>query len=404
VPLSYFYGLSLNLVGSVCINLGTNIIKLAHEYRTKYNQYLAADTSSCGGNAGDESSGKQLSNSHNPPTGKCWYIGGMTTFLLGSIVNFMSFGFAPQSLLSALGSAQFVSNVFFGSIILGEHVTRRIVIGTFVIVFGNIFVVYSFSIGDADQSRSGALKDSNLVQSLDFEDEPEMDWESTFRTLRNNFDQTFICFVLVSICCALYLRQLYRRMYERAHAGDTSQSHNFLIPICFASYSAMFGAQSILLAKSLSMLVRARVNDQSVTSGGPSTFENTLIFLWILPTGFWLFQLNRALAMFDGLLIIPLMHVCWTLSSIISGGVFFKEFTNFGWNQIFFFMFGIITVLSGVYMLFPISNGMEVLKKTLHADSKIESVELASLYAEYDEETLTHRDHNNVHERKHTEH
>jgi len=32
----------------------------------------------------------------------------------------VSFGFAAQSLLAALGSAQFISNVFFGKVILGE--------------------------------------------------------------------------------------------------------------------------------------------------------------------------------------------------------------------------------------------------------------------------------------------
>lgn len=44
-----------------------------------------------------------------------WYIG---AFLLvaGSLVNFASFGFAPQSLLASLGSVQFISNVIFGKV------------------------------------------------------------------------------------------------------------------------------------------------------------------------------------------------------------------------------------------------------------------------------------------------
>lgn len=45
----------------------------------------------------------------------CWYCGAML-LVLGSLVNFASFGFAPQSLLASLGSVQFVSNVVFGKV------------------------------------------------------------------------------------------------------------------------------------------------------------------------------------------------------------------------------------------------------------------------------------------------
>lgn len=65
-----------------------------------------------------------------------WYVG---AFLLvaGSLVNFASFGFAPQSLLASLGSVQFISNVVFGKVILREVVTRRIIVGTATIILGN---------------------------------------------------------------------------------------------------------------------------------------------------------------------------------------------------------------------------------------------------------------------------
>lgn len=44
-----------------------------------------------------------------------WYCGA-TLLGIGSLVNFASFGFAPQSLLASLGSVQFVSNVVFGKV------------------------------------------------------------------------------------------------------------------------------------------------------------------------------------------------------------------------------------------------------------------------------------------------
>lgn len=45
----------------------------------------------------------------------CWCCGAVL-LVVGSLVNFASFGFAPQSLLASLGSVQFVSNVVFGKV------------------------------------------------------------------------------------------------------------------------------------------------------------------------------------------------------------------------------------------------------------------------------------------------
>lgn len=65
-----------------------------------------------------------------------WYLGAIL-LVGGSLVNFASFGFAPQSLLASLGSVQFISNVVFGKVILREIVTRRIIVGTATIILGN---------------------------------------------------------------------------------------------------------------------------------------------------------------------------------------------------------------------------------------------------------------------------
>ena len=50
---------------------------------------------------------------------------GAIVFVLGNLINFSSFAFAAQSLLAALGSVQFVSNVVFSYLILKEPITFR---------------------------------------------------------------------------------------------------------------------------------------------------------------------------------------------------------------------------------------------------------------------------------------
>lgn len=68
-----------------------------------------------GGREGGGAEGRGGTTEFEWKTKALWYLG---AFLLvaGSLVNFASFGFAPQSLLASLGSVQFISNVIFGKV------------------------------------------------------------------------------------------------------------------------------------------------------------------------------------------------------------------------------------------------------------------------------------------------
>lgn len=104
-------GAAINVVGSICINFGTNLLKLGHNQRERQ----ALDT--------DDSEDKTFSKK-SVTQYQSWRIG-VAIFSFGNILNFISFGYAAQSLLAALGSIQFVSNVFFAYLMLNEVVTRR---------------------------------------------------------------------------------------------------------------------------------------------------------------------------------------------------------------------------------------------------------------------------------------
>ena len=72
-------------------------------------------------------------------------VGGWTLFVLGSVMNFVSFSFAAQSLLAALGAVQFVANAVFARYCLHEHVGRRTIVATGGIIVGILMVISSAS-------------------------------------------------------------------------------------------------------------------------------------------------------------------------------------------------------------------------------------------------------------------
>ncbi|DBA76848.1 TPA: hypothetical protein ACH3X2_008863 [Trebouxia sp. C0005] len=66
---------------------------------------------------------------------------GMLMFVVGNIANFVARAFASQSLLTGLGSVQFVSNLLFVVLVLKEKVPLRCILATFLIVAGNVLLV-----------------------------------------------------------------------------------------------------------------------------------------------------------------------------------------------------------------------------------------------------------------------
>ena len=73
--------------------------------------------------------------------GNAVWLTGLLLFVSGTVANFVSFSFAAQSLLAALGAVQFVSNVAFARLVNGEHCSWRVLAATALIVAGCVLLV-----------------------------------------------------------------------------------------------------------------------------------------------------------------------------------------------------------------------------------------------------------------------
>ncbi|KAL3151925.1 hypothetical protein ABBQ32_001054 [Trebouxia sp. C0010 RCD-2024] len=69
----------------------------------------------------------------------------MSMFVFGNIATFVARGFASQSLLTGLGSVQFISNLVFVMLVLKEKVPPRCMLATLFIVVGNIVLVVFYN-------------------------------------------------------------------------------------------------------------------------------------------------------------------------------------------------------------------------------------------------------------------
>lgn len=327
-------GVGLNVGGSVTLNLGTNVMKLGHNIRK--NALSSKDelaTSKHNGKVPDDSSHSYSSVTSEKlgPRPKVWYLG-LFLFVAGSLVTFSSFGFAPQSLLAALGSCQFISNCIFGRVILKEELTAKILWGTFVILAGNVIVV-CFS--------------------------PTKTTRYTTKDLINLYDFDYQMFLLAELFVLICLQLTYMAYEERLNMVEDDpailpyRGTSIVMPVCYAMFSAAIGTQSALQSKCFSELLTLTCAGQNQFS---SPFTYFVIVAWFITCAFWLYRMNRALALFDGLFIIPTLQVFWVFFAIIGGGVYFEEFVTIGPLRLFGFICGVVVVFSGVIIIAPTSK------------------------------------------------
>ncbi|XP_010929508.1 probable magnesium transporter NIPA8 [Elaeis guineensis] len=305
-------GALINIVGSIAINFGTNLLKLGHDQREKLSTL-----------GGDGANGKFIL---KPIIYfQTWRVG-ILFFALGNCLNFISFAYAAQSLLAALGSIQFISNIAFAYFVLSKTVSVKVMVATAFIVFGNIFLV-SFGNHQSPVYTPEQLiaKYSNLV---------------------------FLLYCLMLVLVVAGNHYIYRRgeAYLALSGKDFSPYWRTLLPFSYATVSGAVGSCSVLFAKSLSNMLRLTIGSNYQLH---SWFTYSMLLLFFSTAGFWMARLNEGLSLFDAILIVPMLQIAWTFFSICTGFVYFQEYQVFDTLRITMFLLGMTFVFVGISLLAP---------------------------------------------------
>lgn len=278
-------GAFINIIGSIAINFGTNLLKLGHEQRERLSVLSS-----------DEANGKLILKPiiHF----QTWRVG-ILFFALGNCLNFVSFAYAAQSLLAALGSVQFVSNIAFAYFVLSKTVTVKVMVATTFIVLGNIFLV---SFGN---HQSPVYTPEQLTEKF------------------SNLVFLLYCLTLVLVVAGN------QYIYRKGEAYVSVPGHEFtsywrtLLPFSYATVSGAVGSCSVLFAKSLSNMLRLTMGSNYQLH---SWFTYSMLLLFFSTAGFWMARLNEGLSLFDAILIVPMFQIAWTFFSICTGFIYFQEY------------------------------------------------------------------------------
>lgn len=351
----WIVGVVLVLLGSIGQNLGNNLMSLGHEQqrqidaaKAKEEEEAAAKGEVYAATEGGENKrsdsvegsskadaekdkdgvvmaeGEKKEGEEEEEKGTWWFIG-TVCFVTGSLSTFVAFGFAAASLLAALESIQFVTNVIFAKTVHNEIVTPRMYASTFAIVAGNVLVVL-FS------EHSAKILDSAQIIHL--------------YTL-TPFHIYLGCFAVAFVVT----ESAFRVYYNARNKGERLYSHAIIEPTAFCAASALVGAFAVINAKCLSMLIQvASSTDRNEFAMAPFYI---ILVGWLLFVAFWLRRLDMGFELYPPLFVIPVVQCLFIFFSIVCGGIFFQEFNNFDGGQWAGFTAGVVCILGGVYGLAP---------------------------------------------------
>eukprot|EP00184_Porphyridium_aerugineum_P006924 CAMPEP_0184694544 /NCGR_PEP_ID=MMETSP0313-20130426/2454_1 /TAXON_ID=2792 /ORGANISM="Porphyridium aerugineum, Strain SAG 1380-2" /LENGTH=457 /DNA_ID=CAMNT_0027152841 /DNA_START=332 /DNA_END=1705 /DNA_ORIENTATION=+ len=321
---SWWPGVILCLTGSVMMNWGTNVMKMAINARLLL----------------DPKDRKRLMQTPK------WVVG-FVLFAMGTILNFAAFKFAAQSLLSGLSSVQFISQLFFSKFVLKERVDILSYLGVLAIIIGSVLVVW---FGTHETKNFGPVELAALYG----------------RT-------PYVCYVMLTSTLSCLAWVWYERIKKRMkNARDEKGQEHFsmatptaatqasrdtnMLAALFAFRAGIWGSYSVSLAKSLSMLL---VQLFHPIPGHPNPLTNpvtySIIIAFVASAAYRIIRLNQALRNFEpSIYVITMLNISWILFASLGGGLYFDEFAKWRvYPEGVAYGLGFLTIICGVVMLCP---------------------------------------------------
>ncbi|KIJ70251.1 hypothetical protein HYDPIDRAFT_77939 [Hydnomerulius pinastri MD-312] len=247
---------------------------------------------------------------------KLWWLG-FILMNVGETGNFISYAFAPASVVAPLGTFALVANCFFAPLMLKERFRPRDLFGILLAIIGATTVVLS------TPSSDGAP--------------PTLTPEALIRAITQ---RSFIIFSIVYLVSAVIL------------AGLSEGSIGRRIVVVDVGLCAIFGGFTVLATKAISTLL---------TKEWAQMFAEWItypVLAVLLVTGVLQIRyLNRALKRFDSKIVIPTQFVFFTLSAVIGSAVLYGDFRRATFHQMVTFLYGCGATFAGVFVIAWIPSG-----------------------------------------------
>ncbi|KAJ7283838.1 magnesium transporter NIPA-domain-containing protein [Mycena rebaudengoi] len=238
---------------------------------------------------------------------RLWWLG----FLLmnvGEMGNFISYAWAPASVVAPLGTFALMANCVFAPVMLGERFRKRDLFGILIAVIGAVTVVLASNASDT------RLDPDALLIAIS--------------------QPAFIVYSGVYVAGIIVLSVL--------SEGKVGKQWVFVdVGVC-----ALFGGFTVLSTKAVSTLLTMEWFEMFT-----KWITYPVIAVLVLTGIGQIRYLNRALMRFDGKVVIPIQFVFFTISAIIGSAVLYGDFKEAKFHQMVTFLYGCAATFTGVFII-----------------------------------------------------
>jgi hypothetical protein len=251
----------------------------------------------------------------------------MVMIVLASVFDFVALAFGPQSVIAPLGAFTMVANAFIAPWMHGEKLHPKVLKATAIIIIGCATAV-------AAASHSNNICDINSLFALYF---------------TGRFAVYLITVATILLSIIFFIRKAERTKSELGEESVEYQKMFKTHRISYAAVSGIFGAQSVLFARTVDLLFVGSTRHGQMFLAYPGTYM--VIFCLVSCIVLQLYWLNQGLARFESLYNVPIFTSTWIVGTVLGGGVFYGEFSEFSWVQALLFPLGVILCCVGVFFL-----------------------------------------------------
>ena len=273
-----------------------------------------------------------------PPVHRQWrWLVGLFFLISGSIVDFVAYGLAPQSLLTPLAAMVLVWNILVAAH-FGEKPGRREIMSTVVIVFGTVIAV---------------IFADHYSPSYSYNDIVNL-W----------IEPTMIVYVFLSgIVVSIHMYGIHYIQKHALYSPNTPNSLNWmrLECLCYGGCAGTLGGQAILFAKQFMELLKSWGAGEAIWSHFPTYIILICVPLFLVSN---IRFMNGGLSHYGSLQMIPIYQTYWIIFGTASGLVYFKEYKELDSTSLFFFIFGCSIALFGIALL----SGRDPQRKGTHGE------------------------------------
>ncbi|OQS54977.1 magnesium transporter [Ecytonucleospora hepatopenaei] len=282
---------------------------------------------------------------------------GVGIYIAGKLVSFSAYIFGNQSLMAGLSAIGLVANSIFAPFINNEIFSVYDAVAIFCAATGSTILVQN-------------TKKSHTIYTLC----------ELFKMYYNRATLIWFAFILFMILF-LYLgikfvevnsdwdfyNDPFKRLFKtnRIYYDEDSITCKYLMVLPYVFLSSFIASFTTLFVKSFGEIANKALNGNKMLL----LDRNSLFFIsgTVICTIGQIYWLNRALKHYDALLAVPIFHISWTLLSIFTAGIYFKDFDNFSTEQLKKFTFGLLVIFCGSIFL-----GLRVFNKARIVGERME--------------------------------